>query len=78
MRRRGVAGLLAAVLIAAAVPVVAQSGPRRVVLPNGFTVLVHENPVAPVVAVSLFVRMGTRWERPEAPRLSNLLPPLLV
>lgn len=73
MRRRGVAGLLAAVLIVAAVPVVAQSGPRRVVLPNGFTVFVHENPVAPVVAVSLFVRMGTRWERPEAAGLSNFV-----
>ncbi|HUF92736.1 MAG TPA: pitrilysin family protein [Candidatus Limnocylindria bacterium] len=78
MRRLGVAVLLGAVLVAAAVPVAAQSAPRRVVLPNGFTVLVHENAVAPVVAVSLFVRMGTRWERPEAAGLSNFVHAAMV
>ena len=70
--------MLAAVLIAAAVPVGARSAPRRVVLPNGFTVLVQENPVAPVVAVSLFVRMGTRWEKLEAAGLSNFVHAVMV
>ena len=72
MRRRAVGALLAAAaLIAAAMPAPAQTPPRRVVLSNGFTVLVQENPVAPVAAVSLFVRMGTRWEKPEAAGLSK-------
>lgn len=78
MRRRGLVAVLVAVLIAAAVPVVARSPARRVVLPNGFTVLVNENPVAPVVAVSLFVRMGTRWEKPEAAGLSNFVHAVMV
>jgi zinc protease len=64
--------------MAATVPVLAKGGPRRVVLPNGFTVLVNENPVAPVLAVSLFVRMGTRWERPEAAGLSNFVHAVMV
>jgi predicted Zn-dependent peptidase len=79
MSRRAVAALvLAAVLAAAAVPVPAQGGARRTVLPNGFTVLVNENPVAPVLAVSLFVRMGTRWERAEAAGLSNFVHAVMV
>jgi predicted Zn-dependent peptidase len=69
---------LAAVLMAATLPALAQRGARRVVLPNGFTVLVNENPVAPVLAVSLFVRMGTRWERAEAAGLSNFVHAVMV
>ncbi|MBI4587651.1 MAG: insulinase family protein [Candidatus Rokubacteria bacterium] len=45
---------------------------------NGLTVLVRENPTAPVVAVSLQVQMGTRWERPETAGISNLLQHVLV
>jgi predicted Zn-dependent peptidase len=70
--------LAAAALIAAAMPAPAQTPPRRVVLSNGFTVLVQENPVAPVAAVSLFVRMGTRWEKPEAAGLSNFVHAVMV
>jgi len=78
VRRRGVASVLAAVLIVAAMPGAAYAASHRVVLSNGFTVLVQENPVAPVVAVSLFVRMGTRWERPQAAGLSNFVHAVMV
>ncbi|HMB34819.1 MAG TPA: hypothetical protein VKV41_12355, partial [Methylomirabilota bacterium] len=46
--------------------VAAQTGTvTRTHLPNGLTVLVRENPEAPVVAFSLMIRMGTRTETPE-------------
>lgn len=45
---------------------------------SGLTLLVRENAVAPVVAVSLQVRMGTRWERAESAGLSNLLQHVMV
>jgi zinc protease len=47
-------------------------------LPNGLTVLVRENPAAPVVAVSLFVRVGSRWEADDSAGVTNLLQQLLV
>lgn len=47
-------------------------------LPNGFRVIVRENPLAPVVAVSLLVAMGTRWERPETAGLSNFVHAVMV
>jgi len=74
MRRwvtRGAAGLAALLLAAPAwaeTPSVA-----RHVLPNGMTVLVRENPVAPVVAVSLQVRAGSRLETPGTAGITNLL-----
>jgi zinc protease len=77
--RRALAALVvAAVLVAAGGPAPALGDARRTVLPNGFTVLVNENPVAPVLAVSLFVRMGTRWERAEAAGLSNFVHAVMV
>jgi predicted Zn-dependent peptidase len=51
---------------------------RREKLPNGLTVLVRENPLAPVVAVSLLVDMGSRVERPETAGLSNFLHAVMV
>ena len=45
---------------------------------NGFTVLARENPVAPVVALSLLVRMGTRWETPENAGISNFVQAVMV
>lgn len=45
---------------------------------SGLTLLVRENPTAPVVAVSLQVGMGTRWERPETAGISNLLQHVMV
>ena len=64
-----VTGLLAA-------PAAAQE--RRERLANGFTVLVRENPVAPVVAVSLLVKMGTRWEEPANAGISNFVHAVMV
>ena len=63
MRRAGPAlvALIAVVVVAA--PAAAQA-PRTERLDNGFTVIVRENPVAPVAALSLLVKVGTRWEQP--------------
>jgi zinc protease len=50
----------------------------RTRLGNGFTVLVRENPWAPVVGVSLQVKMGNRWETRANAGISNLLQLMLV
>jgi predicted Zn-dependent peptidase len=50
----------------------------RTKLPNGFTLLVRENPTAPVVGLSLIVRVGTRWETPDDAGISNLLQFMVV
>ena len=47
-------------------------------LPNGLTVVVRQNPAAPVVAVSLQVRMGARWEQAKSAGISNLLQHVVV
>ncbi len=70
-----IAGLLA--LLAA--PAWAQgSAVNRARLPNGLTVLVRENPTAPVVGISLMVRTGTRWETVDDAGISNLLQLMIV
>ncbi|HET8577274.1 MAG TPA: pitrilysin family protein [Methylomirabilota bacterium] len=74
----GLTAILAALLGALAVSVPAQQAVLAERLPNGLTVLVRENPAAPVVAVSLFVRVGSRWETDENAGVSNLLQQLLV
>lgn len=80
---RARAALLAGLLLLAA-PAWAQAPPAstttvsRARLPNGLTVLVRENPTAPVVGVSLMVRMGTRWETPDNAGISNLLQLMVV
>jgi predicted Zn-dependent peptidase len=51
---------------------------RMVRLDNGLTVLVRENPVAPVVAVALLVRMGSRWETPDNAGISNFTHAVMV
>jgi zinc protease len=56
----------------------AQANVTRTRLPNGLTVLVRENPEAPVVAYSLMVKMGTRTETPANAGISNLLQQMLV
>ena len=72
--------VLVAVLVAlAAAPAGAQTpSVTRTRLANGLTVLVRENPTAPVVAISLMVKMGTRWETPENAGISNLVQLLVV
>lgn len=47
-------------------------------LASGLTVLVRENPSAPVVAVSLLVRAGGRWEDEENSGITNLLQQVMV
>ena len=65
------AGLLIGVGVASA----AAQGPPviRTRLPNGLTVLVRENAIAPVVGISLMVKMGTRWETVGNVGISNLV-----
>lgn len=65
------------------VPVVSGAGPAsppvlRHRYADGLTLLVRESPAAPVVAVSLQVRMGARWERAETAGISNLLQQTMV
>lgn len=65
------------------VPVRAQSPPAgqgvtRTRLPNGFTLLVRENPTAPVVAMSLIARAGTRWETRRDAGIVNLVQLMIV
>jgi zinc protease len=47
-------------------------------LPNGFTVLVNEQPSAPLVAASLFVHVGARWETEQSAGISNLLQHVMI
>jgi zinc protease len=71
--------LLMAVVVPAAAPAQPTSGEvRRTQLPNGLTVIVRHSDVAPVVAVSLLVRMGTRWETAETAGLSNFVHAVMV
>jgi predicted Zn-dependent peptidase len=65
-----------AVLLAAA-PVWAQAT-RAEKLDNGLTVIVRENPLAPVVAIDLMVKTGTRWERAEQAGITNFLHAVMV
>lgn len=67
-------GLLISALLAA--PAAAEIRQER--LDNGFTVIVRENPVAPVVAVSLLVKLGTRWEQPATAGISNFVHAVMV
>jgi predicted Zn-dependent peptidase len=77
MRRARPGALAAVVLVLAASPAWAQAT-RTERLDNGFTVIVRENPLAPVVALSLLVKVGTRWERPEEAGISNFLHAVMV
>ena len=78
MTRRVLALVVSLILL---VPVAASAqsgGVTRTRLPNGLTVLVRENPAAPVVAYSLMVKMGTRTETPDIAGITNLLQQMLV
>ena len=72
------AAALAAVTSGPALAQSATEGVRSVRFDNGFTVLVRENPVAPVVAVALLVRMGSRWETPANNGISNFTHAVMV
>ena len=83
MSRRVAAALLLAlglVVLAVPRPAAAADGATvtRTKLGNGMTVLVRDNPTSPVVAISLMVRMGTRWETRENAGISNFLQLMVV
>src|SRR5207247_2856063 len=52
--------------------------PSAELLDNGFTIVVRENPLAPVVAISRVVKTGTRWEQPANAGISNFLHAVMV
>jgi zinc protease len=72
------AALALVVIGLVALPASAAAETTRHRLDNGFTVFVRENPVAPVVAVTLLVRMGTRWEEPMIAGISNFVHAVMV
>ena len=77
MKRAAMLALMLALVVAAVAPADAQTT-RTERLDNGFTVIVRENPLAPVVALSLMVKVGTRWEQPPQAGISNFLHALMV
>jgi predicted Zn-dependent peptidase len=76
--RRALALLAVLAVLLVVVPAVRAQAPRIERLDNGFTVLVRESPLAPVVAVSLMVRGGTRWEQASEAGISNFVHALMV
>ena len=75
MIRAALALLVIGALVA---PAAAAADTTREQLGNGLTVLVRENPVAPVVAVSLMVKTGTWWETPTNNGISNFMHAVMV
>ena len=57
---------------------IGRAEPRRERLPSGLTVLVRENTATPVVAASLFVRVGSRWETEANAGITYLLQQVLL
>lgn len=80
MKQRWASLVLGLALLTLALPALAAEpgAVARTKLPNGLTVLVRENPTSAVVAVSLAVKMGTRWETPETAGISNFLQLMIV
>lgn len=70
--------LALAALAAGALGTPAWAAAVRAQLPSGLTVLVHENHALPVVAMSLFVRAGARWESEDEAGLTNLLQQVML
>lgn len=76
MRRAAL--LVALILILPAAARAAELPVGRERLDNGFTVLVRANPAAPVVAVSVQIKMGSRWESAANAGISNYLQAAIV
>ncbi len=69
-------------LLAAAVPLAAQSAPidisyARHVLPNGLTLIIHEDHKAPIVAVNVWYHVGSKNERPGRTGFAHLFEHLM-
>lgn len=78
-RRRAAGFVLGLLALLATAPAWAQTpAVSRARLANGLTVLVRENPTAPVVGISLMVRMGTRGETADVAGISNLVQLMVV
>ena len=76
MTSRGSLARLGLVMALVGIPGAAAAQPpgiTRHLLPNGMTVIVRENPAAPVVTASLQVRVGSRFETPETAGITNFL-----
>ena len=69
---------VAAIAVLLAVPPAFAETSHTERLDNGFTIIVRENPLAPVVALSLLVKTGTRWEQPANAGISNFLHAVMV
>ena len=69
---------IALVLLGAVTNAAFASAPQRTRLANGLTILVRESNATPVVAVSLFVRMGSRWETEDNAGISHLLQQVML
>ena len=69
------AGALAVFCLLGTTPVAAEavSGVQTYRLENGLTVLVKEDERFPLVAVRLFVKAGSAWEKPEEAGMIHLL-----
>ncbi|HEU5195591.1 MAG TPA: pitrilysin family protein [Methylomirabilota bacterium] len=79
MRRLVAFVLVVALLVPwAATAQVPADGVSVTKLENGLTVMVRENPVAPVVAIALLLRMGARWENPSNAGISNFTHAVMV
>src|SRR5206468_10652902 len=76
MRRAWLVLVMAVAALLAARAAGAESVRTR--LPSGLTVLVDENHAAPLVAASLFVRVGARWELPDSAGITNLLQQVML
>jgi predicted Zn-dependent peptidase len=75
-----ITALLAALIVLGAPMVAAADDTRvtRTTLPNGLRVLVRENPAAAVVAMTLVVRAGARFETAENAGITNFLHRVMV
>ena len=79
MTRAALAAIMAAALEASSVAApAAEATWIRQRLDSGLVVLAQENPAAPAVAVSVLIRVGSRWEREDNAGITNLLQQVLV
>jgi predicted Zn-dependent peptidase len=69
---------LATIVLAGPAPAPAGAAVLKDRLPNGLTVVVRENPAAPVVAISLFVRVGEISEGEDTAGLTHFLHQVMI